>query len=768
MWFKKLKRKKVQYMVISLIFIFITAIFTGCVCFAVGMTEFSSTFYSKNSNPEFYYASTGKEGIEALKNYSDQSGDIRNLFIQEGRALNTKIKINDKNLELFQSGFFAMEDTQQMPYFFKGKGSIADLSQPKEGTVWIAEVFADLKGVKPGDVMKVKSAEREYEFEIGGTYLASICPSTSMAYYPFYLNPSDIAAVTDASTAYFTTMDKTEKALENSQFRTMLPTAFLGSIDIQYDLSSLHMSLSSVTTLMAGLGSMASLLIFLVSIVIIRFIIKSNMVKEYKSIGVYKSLGFSSGKIIGFYYNCYLFSGVISIVVGILLGIPLALYLGRLSVRYLGNYSISTKAFLSMGAGAVLLIAILTLNVYLSLRKVKKINPVRALTMEMASSRSKLKKSLIPNAHSSLSMAVNDIFKKKGQSFLIMLILVIAFYLSIFFSMTNYTIRNIQENSSDWFTLPNTKCFVSMEINKDTEKIIAGSIYVDKVTFGQLLLFIPVKMAEGENTISDCTFYSYSDFSQDITGVKYREGRPPEGTGEIAASTLTLKNMNVRSGDYVKLDLDGHKKEFLITGQYDTMMNGGLGLQIPNAALEQNEVAYKNTIGFVKLKNQSDFDAFRDEIKQKLPEAEVTKSLTMLTDATKSVSELVVPITTILVSIFMAFSFLNIINLLLIHNIENRKRFGILKALGFTDGYIILQSMFKIILLSVTAIVGALALHAGISRQLFQALISIDGLLNNATWITGLLSVMLLLVLVTALLFTIPLTKIRPVDLMEE
>lgn len=768
MWIKKLKKKKIQYVVIGLIFMCITSIFTGCISFAFGMKEFSSSFYANASNPEYYYASIGEEGIDELKNYAKSSGEIKDLNIMKGKSLNTDIKVNGKNIPLFQSGFYAMEDAGDMPFFFEGKGAIAGMKQPASGTVWISDVFADVKGVKVGEVLKVTGQSKEYEYKIAGTYLASICPSTSLAYYPFYLNPADIKDITDAPETYFSTMDKTDKKLDSNQFRTKLPSVFLNSVSIQYDLAALEMSLSQVTILMSGIGSMASLLIFLVSIIIIRFIIKSNMAREYKSIGVYKSLGFTSEKIMGFYFNCYLFTGFLGIGLGALLGLPLTSYLGRISIRYLGDYHIGTSALESMGTGALFFVIILTLNVYLALRKIKKISPVTALTMEMTSSRSKLKKSLIPNAHSPLSMAVNDIFKKKGQSFLILLILTIAFYLSIFFSMTNYTIRNIETNSADWFAIPNTKCFVSMELDKESQKIIKDSKYIKDVTFGQVILFIPAKMGYGENTIADCSFYSYSDFSESITGIKYREGRAPKGTNEIAVSSLSLKNMNVKPGDYVTLDLDGQKKEFLISGQYDSMMNGGAGIQIPNEALDKYGIAYKNNIGFVKLKNPSDYRAFQKEIERKLPQAKVTRNLEMLQDATKNVSDLVVPITTILVIIFMGFSFLNIVNLMLINNIDNRRKFGILKAMGFTNSYIVWQSTYKIMLLTAGAVAAAIGVHLSFSRGFFQQVIPIDGLLSSGPLIAGLMAVMILLVLITALLFTIPLIKIRPVDLMEE
>jgi putative ABC transport system permease protein len=122
----------------------------------------------------------------------------------------------------------------------------------------------------------------------------------------------------------------------------------------------------------------------------------------------------------------------------------------------------------------------------------------------------------------------------------------------------------------------------------------------------------------------------------------------------------------------------------------------------------------------------------------------------------------------ILVTVFILFSLINILNLLLTQQLDNRRKFGILKSLGFTTGYICRQNLCETILLTIVSICLALGIHFAISAKLFYALIGINGLVNNAQLLCILIAAIFAMILIISMMFCIPLRKISPVDLMEE
>lgn len=767
MWFKKLKKKKVQYLLIALILMFIAAIFSGSLIFVLGINDFTETYYSSDSSPEFYFALTGEDGKKALEEYAKEKNTFKELFFQKGKVYKSKLSIGKKSYSLLQSNFYALEDAGNFPFHFSPNGKLKDLKKPERGTVWIASVFADVNEIHAGDVISIKE-EQEHTFTVAGTYNSSINPSTSMGFYPFYIHPDDLDKLNDLTDGYYGCFQRNDRTEELSEFLKVLPAEFTQSIQVQYDLDGLRMSLSMVVMIVAGIGLMSAVVIFCVSLIIIRFILKSTLAKEYKSIGIYKAVGFQSREIIGFYLKGYIFTGVISIVAGSILGVPFGNYLGTFSVKYLNGYKIRPSLYWFVLYSIFLLTAVLILNVFLALRKINKMNPVNALNMGMTSSKTRLKKSLIPNAHAPLSMAVNEIFKRKSNSLMIMLILTAAFYLTLFFSMTGYTCINIPNNSASWFAIPDTRCFVNGVMTEELENAIDNSPYVEEAVYGQFYLLLELKSDNPDVDLTNCSVFSYSDFSQDITHIPYTTGREPEGEHEIAVSKKARAELDASIGDYVRLNINGKDAEYLISGQYDSMVNGGMSMQIPNAALDACDTEYENTLAFVKLKDHSDFKSFKKELEGRFGTVDVTKDLGAVSDASKSITEIVAPVTIALVIIFISFGFLNIVNMLLMNNLDHRKRFGILKALGFTNGYIMRQNLYHILLLSGSSILLSLCIHFGISAKLFQATVGVNGFENDPQLIIALSAGMLFIITITSLAFAVPIRKITPTELMEE
>lgn len=771
MWIKKLKQKKLQYFLIALILLCITSILIGCTCFVLGIQQFNQTYYGEDTQPEFYFSVSSDKEIQALKAFDKKNNSFESLFLQKVRSSEEKIKIGNREISMAFLDMIVWKETDEIPFTFQKNGEIGNLKAPKPGTVWISAVFADLKGIKIGDILTFGETNN-HTLMVAGTYNSAICPSASQAYYPFYISESDEKNLSDLQVGYFGCFTRNDKGEKVEEFVKKLPKEFLEAIKIQFNLESLRSSYSMANLIMAGIGMAACILIFVVSIIIIRFIIKTNLAKEYKSIGIYKSMGFTSQEIIGFYLKCYLLVGSLGVASGAVLGIPIAGTLGAASTKYLGKFSFTKETAVLTGLAAVGLLFLVMCNVFISLTKIKKMSPVKALNNEMTSSKSRFKRSLIRSAHSPLSMAVNDIFKRKGTSIMIVMMLTVSFYLSIFFTMVNYTGRSMGDHINSWFAIPQADCFVDSEITKELRDKIDHSVYVKDVIYGQLYLTLPVEASgndkDKDKLLSNMTVVSYSDFEGDITQIHYAIGRAPKGKQEVAFTMSMLQNLEMEPGDYIRLRINREERDYLITGGYDSMMNGGLGLQISNDALDECGVSYKNDIAFVTLKDKADFAAFKSEISEEFSNIEVAKELDIFIDATKGVTEIIVPITIILVSIFISFSFLNIINLLLVNNLDNKMKFGVLKALGFTNGYIMKQNVGRILLLSLVSIAAALLLHFTVSAKLFHAAVSVDGLVNDVPLMAGLIGMMLVLIVFTSLVFSFSLRKITPTDLMEE
>jgi putative ABC transport system permease protein len=144
------------------------------------------------------------------------------------------------------------------------------------------------------------------------------------------------------------------------------------------------------------------------------------------------------------------------------------------------------------------------------------------------------------------------------------------------------------------------------------------------------------------------------------------------------------------------------------------------------------------------------------------------ETLEMIHDATQGIKDMIVPVTLIMIVVFIVFSILNISNLLLQNHADNRKQYGILKALGFSTGYIAARNAWKIFLLSVFAAGAGFLLHILLSKGLFAEALQMDALDVAIPQTLLLLGGLLILLLAVTLLFCVPIRKITPLELMEE
>ena len=182
-----------------------------------------------------------------------------------------------------------------------------------------------------------------------------------MGIFPMYVNTNTLAQMNEEVASYITIYYQDGvKTLSNDA----IPSEFMNSLYYSFDRDRLLMTYSTASTLFGGIGSMAAFIIFLVSIILIRFLLRSTLIKEYLSIGIYKSLGYTSKQIIRSYLNCYSIVGVIAIPLGIILGIPLASLLGRITNQYLGGYHTTYVTLMTGLVTFIVLMLILIGNVY--------------------------------------------------------------------------------------------------------------------------------------------------------------------------------------------------------------------------------------------------------------------------------------------------------------------------------------------------------------------------------------------------------------------
>ena len=296
-----------------------------------------------------------------------------------------------------------------------------------------------------------------------------------------------------------------------------------------------------------------------------------------------------------------------------------------------------------------------------------------------------------------------------------------------------------------------------------TERL-ASDPRVEKLVISEDFFKTPVT-ADGMYEYSGrVTALFYNDFSD----LPYATGRAPQAANEIGVCAVLLGNLDLRVGEYLSLALGDKKASFLITGAYHSMMNGGTTVQLLADTQTAHGLEFVPGILMVSLNQGFTPEDVISELNREYSGVTAVKTLEMIHDATQGIKDMIVPVTLIMIIVFIVFSVLNISNLLLQNHADNRKQYGVSKALGFSTGYIAARSTWKISILSVIAAGAGFLLHILFSKGLFAAALQMDALDRAIPQTLLMLGGLLILLLAVTLLFCVPIRKITPLELMEE
>lgn len=768
MAFSKIRNKKLQFTLMAIILFLTSLILSSCLSITVKVSDYVYKYY-QSVDDGFIFSYNEEQSNKIIDFLSDRNVENSRTKIY---GISKNIFLDNDNLDINLGYIVPIKTVDESAWSIvpvEGKEKYA----PGKGEIWVQKILSETENISLGDTIKIKSGDVCEEFEVTAFVNDSLEPSSIMGLNNFFINYDDsekLSKCQEINLISFNSDEKADKLVED--LKDDLGTSFLGT----YILTSAICNIAKLTSsILGGIGVIAAILIFAVAIVVIRFILWNGILKEYRSIGIYKSLGFSSRKICAIYLKAYGITGMIAIILGGFSSYNITMKFMKDVVKYIGDYSEQK------GSINVILITILVmgfvyiLNLCLCLRKIKNIKPIEALTIGVTASNKKFKPSLIKDTINPLMLAINDIFKYKKQNLLIVLIFTFVSFLSLFFVNVDNSVALIDKNIPIWFgnTIGdlNISNFDDGLTYKEVLDYCKNEDEVLQVRYGCYGEKEIVKTDKDRYGIKQemIVYYVYNDYTEDY-GFKcpVLEGKNPEKKNEVAVSSKILKDADLKVGDKITLNIDGKDKEFIISGEYSAIYNNGYSYRFISDTFTDEQLNKMNINVLVNLKDKKDIENFADRIEDKYDFVSVKE---VPTDIENGLSDLAIvsPIVRLILSAIIFFSLLNIINIIIINNKDNRKRYGIMKALGFSSKRIISCIFYRIAIVSIVGLLCGFILHHYVSAIIFrEVVLGIDGLIksNLIDFITVL--IIYALILLVTLISTISIRKISTIELMEE
>ena len=769
MWLSKIRKNKIQTCLVFIIIFVTSCILSTCIFLTSSVNSYVEEYYEKYFD-EFCFISDADDQ-DALLDYFTRN-DI-NYATTVGYKVDLNVYLNGKNMDLNLGYITVIEDAADgRPWditILEAKDNVKE-DCPGKNEIWIPQIVADTYGISIGDKIEIKNAGESLSYEVTALVNDQIEPTTIIGNNDFFVDSAVSDIMGKEKEIYLTGYDYPDGVSISEDFIEELGHQYRGTM-----LSAkAYANVAKLTTVaVGGIGLIASILIFVAAIIVIRYILWNSILREYKNIGIYKALGFSNRKIANIYIMSYGVPCLFGIVAGSCVSIFVSnQFVGNI-VKYIGSYELAPKNLSVAVLSSIILFVVYIISLDILLRKVKKINPVEALTMNAKKIRTKFKSSLIKNCPKAWAWALNDIVKYTSQNLLIGAIFVLVSFLVIFFYNVNYSVTNMESYTDKWFGNYVGDYVINTYDYDDDYKSITQYLEERNIKYrygcysGSGLITIDTEKYHINNT--NLIYSAYNDY--DITGgfrCEILEGHNPEKDYEIALSENIMKDGGFSIGDRIELEVDGETKEMTIVGRYASLYNNSYTFRVLLQVLPEELQDLQSMDISVVLPDSYEHEKFIDEIENTF---EGTKIEVIPSDIKNGLSdlEIVSKIIFIIIIAILVFCMLNIINVIIVSKTDNRKNYGIMKAIGFSNTQIILRMLLRIVFLSLVASIIGYSFYNFWGPSIFQSIVmGIDGIVKitrNDLIIMGLFNVFILII---SLFSMLSIKNISTVELMEE
>ena len=226
-----------------------------------------------------------------------------------------------------------------------------------------------------------------------------------------------------------------------------------------------------------------------------------------------------------------------------------------------------------------------------------------------------------------------------------------------------------------------------------------------------------------------------------------------------------MKNNNLNLGDYIKIKVEDEEKEFLIVGSFASMMSNGQSIRLTSDVISDNSIG---NVAFVNLKNTDDYEALKNDINEKFDGVTVEKIYSPLKESASQVVEISIPISIVLLVGVLIFGIFNIVNVLLINNLDNRRNYGLMKSLGFTSKYIRARNNYRIMILAIIGALIGVVVAITTSSKFIELAMGFDVFKLNLVMTSILVLITFVLIMITLNVCNRSIKKISIVELIRE
>lgn len=630
-----------------------------------------------------------------------------------------------------------------------------------------------------GDMLYVTLGEEEYEFTVQGfiedPIFASVMNVSANKCYisedMFEEIVNDNPAAESAKAIYYKV--RLKEGTESVRFDEIMTTEFneygMDSILVSASWTTMRGGGMMMSNIVMGILLAFSLLLIFIALIIVQFSIRQFIEENMKNIGILQASGYTGRQLKWSSILEMMLVAVFGILFGVIAGGILTVPIGNIQGGIIGlswNQPFDLEA--AIIACAVVLCMVFLISFFAG-KPYGKISVLQALRGGFDTHSFRKNPLPLEKSHFSItvSLGVKNILHTKGKSLAILLIVaVLGFTVSTGFGM----FQNFALDTTTLLKLTGIELGTAGAMGENLEQV---GEEIEKYPEIQEVLYatnetVTITHGEKETNVT-CDIWSNPEKLKNEIIV---EGRLPRYENEIVLSTVIRERLNADVGDVVYVKGKGDRKEYIVCGIDQKINNMGEKTLMHFSGAKRLNGKVEPYILYVYAWEDYSFEDIEKYLKE-YNGLEIINSQKQAESLLSSVSSGVTMLCIVFVSITVLVVVMVVLLLLKTRLLQERRIYGIHKALGFTTRQLMTSTMMSDLPVMIAGAIAGVGMSNVLADSITAACLSFCGIRQGNMSINPLFDILVVVgitvVAVLAELFgSLKIRKIEPVKLITE
>lgn len=466
-----------------------------------------------------------------------------------------------------------------------------------------------------------------------------------------------------------------------------------------------------------------SFTVVLISFLLIRLTILTQLEDDFNQIGILKAIGFRNGDIRKLYAQKYIWMIIGAGIIGLILAIIISPRFQENIQTFMGEYDGRIMMYSGGILAGLAIMGIIIAYVYWTLRKIKGVSAADATKAGFRTNK-KSRSSPISIAKNSkmptnLNLAFNQISLRVNLFITLALVIIFSLFILIVPFNLNQTISS--PTFVKYMGVGESDLIFNIQ-QVENVKQLSDKIENDLQADPAIELYAATYLSNFQ--LSDGNFINVTLGDHHLFPLEYIEGTGPTTEDEIALSQMNADELEKAVGDTLMIIIDGTARELSVQGVYSDVTNGG---KTSKAIFKPQQVETMSAMIYADLAADINQAEVVDSYLNRYPQIKIAETAEFLNQTYSSTTESIRVIS--LGGAIISFLIVSLITILTLRLILARSRQEIktMSVLGFRLKDIKEQLLWQLSIISIIGISVGLVFANTLGESLAGLLLSTLG-----------------------------------------